>query len=212
MNNRRVEPVGRKQCESFVLVRHYAHRWPSVSFLFGLFVNGEIEGICLYGTPPSAPLRRGIAGPDYQNAVLELNRLCLRTNRRNDASYLVSHSLKLLPPGKIIVSFADISQGHTGYAYQASNFIYTGLSAKRTDWKIQGMEHLHGQTVADRFRGHPSRAQKMREAYGNGFYLAPRARKHRYVYFHGNKRFRREALAALRYRIQPYPKGNSCER
>ncbi len=33
----------------------------------------------------------------------------------------------------IIVSYADTSQNHHGYIYQATNWIYTGLTKKNTD-------------------------------------------------------------------------------
>lgn len=95
---------------------------------------------------------------------------------------LVGRSLRMLPKGLFVVSFADTEQGHKGFVYQACNFRYYGLSAKRTDWKIKGMEHLHGQTVADEFRGKPDRAKLMREKYGDSFYLKDRPRKHRYIY------------------------------
>jgi hypothetical protein len=111
----------------------------------------------------------------------------------------------MLPRDKIIVSFADISQGHVGKVYQATNFLYCGLSAKRTDWKLKGMEHLHGQTIADEFRGMPNRANAMREKYGDDFYLSPRSRKHRYVTFVGSKGFKSRARKALKYDVFPYP-------
>ena len=159
-----------------------------------------------YGTPPSATLKRGIAGDKYKGDVLELNRLCLLHNKKNEASMLVGRSLKLLPKDKIIVSFADISQDHTGIVYQAANFLYCGLSAKRTDWKVKGKEHLHGQTIADEFRGVKNRAQAMRDKYGDDFYLAPRPRKHRYVYFTGSKIKKKYLRKALKYKIEDYPK------
>jgi hypothetical protein len=140
--------------------------------------------------------------------VLELNRLCCE-NTKNIASTLVGRSLRLLPKPSIVVSYADTAQGHIGYIYQATNFLYTGLSAKRTDWKIKGKEHLHGATVADESRGHENRAAWMREKYGNAFYLKDRPRKHRYVYFCGDERQRKTMRAALKYPIEAYPKGDS---
>lgn len=202
-----VEPITRGECAPFILGIHYARRWPSISYAFGLFSDGELIGIVTYGTPPSAPLRRGIAGDNYKADILELNRLCLKYNRKNEASRLIAGSLKLLPKGRIVISFADTSQGHTGKVYQAANFIYCGLSAKRTDWKIRGKEHLHGQTVADEFRGVKNRAEAMRAKYGDDFYLEPRPRKHRYIYITGSKRYKREALKAIKYKIEPYPAG-----
>jgi hypothetical protein len=46
----------------------------------------------------------------------------------------------------------------------------------------------------------------MREQFGNSFHLEPRSRKHRYIYFIGNKRDKRRLRAALRYPVFPYPK------
>lgn len=202
----RVLPVTRQDYLPFLIDVHYAGRCPSVSFAFGLFVGDLLEGVVTYGTPSSAPLRRGIAGNDYIKSVIELNRLCLLGNTKNHASYLVSRSMRMLQGNKIIVSFADKAQGHVGYVYQACNFLYCGLSAKRTDWKVRGLEHLHGQTIADEFRGAPNRAQAMRDKYGDDFYLAPRSRKHRYVYITGSRQFKRDALSSLRYPVETYPK------
>jgi len=208
MNGYEVKRIERKDCEPFILGIHYARRWPSISFAYGLFIDSELVGIVTYGTPPSAPLRTGLIGAEFAESVLELNRLCLKNNRKNEASYLVGNSLKLLAKERdaAVVSFADTEQSHIGIVYQATNFIYCGLSAKRTDWKIKGKEHLHGQTIADEFRGVKNRSKAMREKYGDDFYLKPRPRKHRYVTFVGNKRFRKKARQALRYAVLPYPK------
>jgi hypothetical protein len=201
-----VKKISRADCSEYILQIHYAKRWPSISYAFGLFIENELCGVVTYGTPASAPLRRGIAGDKFIADILELNRLCLKYNRKNEASFLVGNSLKMLPKNKIIVSFADSSQNHIGYVYQATNFIYTGLSAKRTDWKIKGKEHLHGQTVADEFRGCENRAQAMREKYGNDFYLLDRPRKHRYLFIVGDKRYKKDVIKNLKYDTFSYPK------
>ena len=206
MDGYQIKTIKRSDCEKYILTIHYAKRWPSISYAFGLFLNDALVGVVTYGTPPSAPLKSGIAGSDFKSDVLELNRLCLLNNVKNEASFLVGGSLKMLPKNKIIVSYADISQGHSGYVYQATNFIYCGLSAKRTDWKVKGKEHLHGQTIADEFRGTPNRSQAMRDKYGDDFYLEARPRKHRYIFIVGSKSYRKGVLKNLRYKIEEYPK------
>lgn len=122
---------------------------------------------------------------------------------------IVGNSLSHLPKPSIVVSYADTNQGHVGYVYQATNFIYTGLSAKRTDWKVKGMEHLHGQTIADMSKGHENRADFMREKFGDDFYLKDRPRKHRYVFIVSSKSQRKVILSALKYEVEPYPKGET---
>lgn len=204
-----VKEITRAECAPFILEIHYAKRWPSISRAFGLYENDELIGICTYGTPPSAPLRKGIAGDSYIKNILELNRLCLKYNKKNQASFLVSKSLKMLGDF-IVISFADTSVGHIGYVYQACNFDYYGLSAKRTDWKIKGMEHLHGQTIADKYRGVENRSLAIKKDYGDDFYLEQRPRKHRYIYICGSKKFKKAANQCIKYKKQNYPKDQKC--
>lgn len=146
-----------------------------------------------------------MAGEDYKTIVKELNRLVLKYNRPNEASFLIGQALKQLPRPLIVVSYADTSQGHIGKVYQATNFLYTGLSAKRTDWKIKGQEHLHGATVADKSRGQENRSEWMKKQYGDSFYLQDRPRKHRYITFIGSKVERKKIKQALKYPIMDYP-------
>lgn len=119
-----VKPITRKECEPFVLGIHYAKRWPSISYAFGLFDDSELVGVVTYGAPPSRHLQVGCC-KDFPDSVIELNRLCLKYNRKNEASRLISGSLKLLPP-MIVVSYADTAHGHSGGVYRAANFHYAG--------------------------------------------------------------------------------------
>ena len=204
---REIKQVTRKEYLPFMLDIHYAGRSPSVSYAYGLYINNNLEGIDSYGTPPSSTLRRGVAGDKYIPDILELNRLVLQSNNKNDSSWLIGNSLKLLPRNKIVVSYADTSQDNVGYVYQATNFIYTGLSAKRTDWKVRGKEHLHSQSIIDEFRGQPNRSKCLREKYGDDFYTIDRPRKHRYIFIIGSKTYRKEVMKNLKYSIKNYPKG-----
>ena len=97
MHSYEVKAITRKETEPFIIGIHYAKRWPSITWSFGLFDGGELVGVCTYGTPASATLKRGICGDELKDSVIELNRLCLRDNKKNEASFLVSSSLRLLP-------------------------------------------------------------------------------------------------------------------
>lgn len=209
MSEYEVRQIDSKDTYEYLLNIHYAKRIPSISYAYGLFFCNELVGVVTYGTPPSATLRRGLAGEENISKVLELNRLCLKYNRKNEASMLVGKSLKLLPEGMYVISFADTSQKHLGIVYQACNFVYLGLSAKRTDWVIEGMEHLHGQTIADKYRGIENRAKAIRAEYGDKFKLVDRPRKHRYLYITGSKRHRKYMIQNVKYKIEEYPKNDS---
>ena len=186
----------------FMLNIHYARRIPSITYAYGLFSDGDLVGVVTYGTPPSSTLCRGICGDEYQKQVLELNRLVLRDNKPNEASRLIAGSFRLLPKPRIIVSFADTAQDHWGCVYQATNFLYTGMSAKFRDPRVRGLEHQHHTTYA-----HGLSNKQVIEKYGaENVYFVDRSRKHRYLMFLGSKPEKRAMLAALRYQVLPYPK------
>lgn len=203
-----VKPIAPWIAMPWILERHYAKRSCPITYAFGGFVGVNLVGVITYGTPASSPLRSGICGKQYENCVLELNRLCCES-KKNYASQLIGKSLSMLPRPSVIVSYADTKHGHVGYVYQATNWIYTGLSAKRTDWKVRWLEHLHGATIADMSRGVEKRADFMREKFGDDFYLENRSRKHHYVFFCGNKFQRKNMKTSLMYPICDYPKGES---
>jgi hypothetical protein len=203
----KVDNITFQEAKPWLIKKHYAHRIPCVQFAFGLFQDGILHGVVTYGTPSSSTLRSGICGDGY--TVFELNRLCVDSTIKNASSILVSGSIKLLPSPCILVSYADTNQGHIGYIYQATNWLYTGLSAKRTDWNIEGMEGIHGQTIADKTRGMENRAKAIRQMFGDRFSLVDRPRKHRYIYFRGSKSDRKRMMKDLRYAVLPYPKGES---
>ena len=204
-----VKSIDNSQTTEWLLYKHYAKRIPPVEYAFGLFcAENLLRGVVTYSTPVSSNLR-GIFKNEFK--VMELNRLCVNEGlEKNVLSFFVSKSLQMLPDPLVVISYADTSQGHHGYIYQATNFIYTGLSAKRTDWKVKGLEHLHGATVADMSRGKGNRADYMRERFGEDFYLEDRPRKHRYFMFLGSKKQVKRMKDILPYQIEPYPKGTNC--
>jgi hypothetical protein len=202
----RVERIQAKDTYDFILNVHYAKRIPSISFAFGLFDGTELIGVVTYGRPFSSTLRVGVCGKESAEYVWELNRLVLKYNRKNEASFLVSNSMRMMPKPSVIVSYADKSQGHVGFVYQACNFIYCGLSAKRSEYVVEGMEHLHSQTISDMSKGKESRIGYLKERFGNRLKLKERPRKHRYVYFIGSHKEVKIFKSKLKYPIEKYPK------
>lgn len=192
--------ISHREAMEVVVREHYLHRKAPCSIAFGLFLGDAIKGVICYGTPSSAPLRRGIAGPENASNVAELTRLWVCDSvPKNGESFLIGNTVR--NAGKeIIVSYAEPQQGHVGVVYQATNWIYTGLSAKRTNWTVDGVEK-HCQTLADKYTSAEIRAE-----FGDRFSLQDRPRKHRYVFINAKGRRRQELLRCLRYKILPYPK------
>lgn len=194
IDERKVVPIDRQIAKPFIEQIHYSRIYPSnIVYAFGLYGNGLLEGVVTYGIPASPSLVKGLAGEENKDKVLELNRLAIRPtlNGDNRASYLVSHSLKMLPNGTFVVSYADTGWTHIGYVYQACNFLYTGLSAKRLDTFSNG-KHSRCYKKGDHSELYQTRNQK-----------------HRYIYLVGDKRTKRKMREELRYKVyDKYPKGD----
>ena len=90
------------------------------------------------------------------------------------------------------MSYADTAWSHVGYVYQATNFLYTGLSAKRNDaYQPNGL--------------HPRAYDKN----NHSNLKQTRSQKHRYIYLVGDKRTKKRMLKELKYPIySKYPKGD----
>jgi hypothetical protein len=208
--NYEVKSIDYQDCKEWFLKKHYLKRLPSISFCFGLYDGINLIGVCSFGNAVPLTMKRSICGQDYEHLVYELNRLIVIDNHnKNVTSFFVSQCLKMLPNPLIIVSYADKSQGHNGYIYQATNFIYLGLSHTQKDWKIRGEEDKHSRTLMDEFAFTENRIQLLKEKYGDRLYQVQRKPKHRYVYFLGNKNFKKQIIKQLKYNPQSYPKGEN---
>ena len=98
----------------------------------------------------------------------------------------------MLQNGTFVVSYADTAWTHVGYVYQACNFLYTGLSAKRNDtYQPDGL--------------HPRAYDKN----NHSKLYQTRSPKHRYVYLVGDKRTKKRMRSELKYPVlDKYPKGD----
>jgi hypothetical protein len=195
--------IPRKLAVEWCLKKHYAKRKPRIQYAFGLFIKQQLEGIITYGLPATPFVARGICGNEFENEVIELNRLVINANtQKNSASFLISNSIKLLPKKyKIIISFADTAWNHKGYVYQATNFIYTGLTINMKEWNKKGC-NKHSQNICKEL--------SLKERIDNpSYYQIQRPKKHRYLFFRGTKSEKKLRKKNLKYKQEPYPKGKT---
>ena len=200
-----VAPVSYEITKPFILNIHYAGRMPPIKQAFGLYLDNDLCGIVTFGVPPSHTLLKGVCGIEYKGMVLELNRLVLLHNRPNEASRLVGGAMRLLGD-RIIVSYADSVRDHTGFVYQATNFLYTGKTKAVKEIYLKSAPHLHHTT----HRG--KTYAMMADEYGDDVAFRYRSIKHRYVTFVGSKSFRKAARKALNYKVTEYPKAGANQK
>lgn len=181
-----VRAISYEDTKEFILTKHYAQRMPSVSYSFGLFEGEDLRGVLTIGKPASHSLCIGILGKEHSEQVYELNRLITDDGlEENSLSFFVGRALRTLKQEDlVIVSYADTGMNHSGYIYQATNFIYTGATKGRTDKYTPTNKHSR------HYNNDDNHLRKVRTS------------KHRYVFFTKNKKL----ADKLNYPIQPYPK------
>jgi hypothetical protein len=109
---------------------HYSKRMPMPPLLkIGIWEDGVFVGVVLFGRGSTSTLGRKFGCSQLETT--ELVRIAMR-DHATTVSRVVSIAIAFLKrknPGlKIVISFADPSQGHIGSIYQAGNWIYTGMS------------------------------------------------------------------------------------
>ena len=127
---------------------HYSHALPaSIILRCGVYEEGRFIGCILYGCGINKNFGRpyGLTA----NECCELVRIALTTHT-TPVSHIIKLSIELLkqrfPEKQLIVSFADTAQNHHGGIYQATNWIYTGLTTKHQEYIING-KIVHGRSL-----------------------------------------------------------------
>lgn len=192
----KIESIDSYLTYDWLLNKHYAKRIPSISYSFGLFEENKLVGCLTIGKPASYTLCEGVLGKENKDIVYELNRLIVDDNlEKNALSYFVSKVLNMLPKPMCIVSYADKNQNHHGYIYQATNWIYTGLSSIEKIYYLENGDIVKTRRHIDK-KGLVIKTEKQLP-------------KFRYVFILSKKKDKSKYLSKLKYKIHPYPKGEN---
>lgn len=202
----RVLPIGQFQCREWLLYKHYAKRIPMIEYSFGLYDDNVLVGVCTFGSPPRVMNNGECVFNNYTVKTLELNRLCVNDGlEKNSLSFFVSKCLRLLPKPCCIVSYADFTFGHTGYIYQATNWVYAGLNQIHERQVYLDGKEVHPRTACSMgFTSISEWAEKEPRVT-----LGEYTKKHRYFKFLGNKSQVKAMRESFIYEIFPYPKGDN---
>ena len=124
--------------KEYIKKNHYSkgcHNGPSPCF--GLFDGDKLIGVLMFATPCSEAVRSSVFGVDYKNHVIELHRLhIMDITPKNAESWFIAKCLKELKKVKPqiwgVLSFADLTEGHEGIIYKATNAYHLGFTCKST--------------------------------------------------------------------------------
>jgi hypothetical protein len=205
----KVKSIDKAQCTDWLLHKHYAKRRCPVSYSFGLFnFENILVGCAAFG---------GSANRNNNNIgefdIIELNRLVVNDGlEKNVLSFFVSNCLKMLPKPCIVLSYADPNNGHHGYIYQATNWLYFGQGQRKdggTDTGVTAFikdgKPYHSKSITKITGGSTSKeaAEKF------GFIRTFTPPKHKYMFLNGNKYDKKKMIEAIPYKEMEYPKGQN---
>lgn len=178
-----VRPVPFPVARDLLVCNHYLHSMPGGTQLaFGVFVGSSLLGALTLGVGPKNAHRlvEGATADD----CLTLSRLWLSDdlppNSESRLLGIVLRALRRHTQVKFLVSYADPSAGHLGIIYQATGWVYTGLSEAMPLYDLGDGKARHSRSLSHAFGTH---SLLHFERHGVAVRLVPQAAKHRYVYF-----------------------------
>lgn len=144
---------------------HYSGTMPrGKTVKVGAWESGRFIGAVVFGRGATPNLCRPYGVE--QTEIAELCRVAL-TDHVSPVSRIVAIALRFLqranPACRVVVSFADVYQGHHGGIYQAGNWIYTGQTAATNFFRIHG-QIVHKRTLGKRFNGDAGMPQTLASA------------------------------------------------
>jgi len=174
-----VQTITKKEASKILLPFHYLSSISKAfksGYNYGLFKNNVLVGVVIFTGFPVPELVKGMFGLERTNqkGFFELSRLCvhpdIQSSEHNIASWFVARAIRALRKTtqvRAILSYAD-SAYHIGTVYQACNFFYYGLTAKKTDFWFRQADGT--------YKKHSRGPVKDRDGEWR-----PRTRKHRYL-------------------------------
>jgi len=201
VNRLRVEWCSPKAARYAVLNWHYSQTMPIAKTVrLGVWWDDVFKGAVIFARAcRNQHLMFGIK----KEEVCELARVALDDHAGFHVTAVVARALKKLrqrcPGLRVVVSFADPSEGHRGGIYQAGNWIYLGRSAPVQVLMHQGKK-LHRRNYTGVAFGRP----KATPPRGSVWVTTPG--KYRYVY-----PLDRPTRRRLVKQSQPYPELNPAD-
>ena len=197
----KVRPIPILLAKRFVVRHHYLHSLPGGTCLaFGVFSDARLLGAVTFGVGPAQVFR--LIQDASADDCLTLTRLWLSDQLpRNSESHclgVVLRALKRHTGLRFLVTYADPSHGHIGTIYQATGWLYTGLSEAMPFYDLgdgkprhsRSLSHAYGTHSVAHFRQH-----------GITVRLVSQAPKYRYIYF-----LDPSCHSRLRSPVLPHPK------
>ena len=217
----KVKRTTKENVYNMVVNKHYAGRWTGSTDIFGVYYetgehnffegkDNKLIGVVLYGHTVARNGVGSISEKLDNKEVLELKRLWIEDGYgSNIESYVIAQTLKQIkndkPEVKVIITYADPGEDHTGIIYKATNWKYQGNQVSNAgnmyQFSFDGDKWLSPRALqakigvcglSDVLEKYPDIKYKLIE------------HKHRYLYFVCNRKERKKLIKELKHPLVSY--------
>ena len=197
----RVRPIPHSVARELLMRGHYLHSMPGGTRLsFGVFMAARLMGALTLGVGPKLG-HRLVEGAMAEDCAT-LTRLWLSdelpANSESRVIGVVLRSLARHTSLKFLLAYADPAKGHVGTVYQATGWVYTGLSSPMSVYDLGDGVLRHSRSLGYSFGSH---SVKHFQASGVPIKAVTQSSKHRYIRFLDPQWTRRLGVPVL-----PYPR------
>jgi len=201
LHDLRLVPISRVDAKTLIVRNHYSHSLPGgTKMSFGTVLNNRLLGVMTFGVGPFYGYK--LVNDATPDDVVTLTRLWLSDelpkNCESKVLGIALRSLKRDTSLKFVIAYSDPAVGHIGIIYQATNWLYTGLSSAVPLYDIGDGTLHHSRSLAHQLGSHSIHYLTLQ---GINAKAVPQSAKHRYIYFLDDVWKSRLAVPIL-----PYPK------
>lgn len=221
LDNASVRRIDYVTAQTIILKYEWLGNMGTTEFSFGLYFGDYLAGVVCFGRTAGTNVYASVAGASNAGRVMTLNRgACVHWAHPHSASFLITWACREMAKlgYNIILAYSDTDAGEIGTVYQASNWLYCGMTHgselfRTLDGKVKDSRLVSAYTRDRRnhFPGDPmkyscSRKEMKQRLVDEGCVFFKGNPKHRYVGLYGDKRTVRNLRKEISWTVLPYPK------
>lgn len=149
-----VRPVLPSVIQGVIEREHYLHSMPAASRrCFGVYLESELVGAVVFTSGPRQAYRLLVAAKPQDTSVLARLWLsdALPTNSESRVIGIVIRLLQRSTQWKLLISYADPASGHVGTIYQATGWLYLGMTEPNSYVTLSDGKAHHPRSIYNQF-------------------------------------------------------------
>jgi hypothetical protein len=172
-----------EEYKPFLDKHHYLGCGGRRGYAVGAYFNGQLIAAAIIGSITRAEM--AVKQGHDPNVVRELARLCIHPDYhiKNLPTWFLSRVVKRFaaefPDIRLLISFADTTQGHEGTIYKAGNWTFDGFTGKSHHYLDKAGTIIHKKTVYDLAK--KTGMTEKQYVMSNGLIKVPHKKKKRFI-------------------------------